>query len=58
MSLYSRLARLYTKESSFTHESNWIITKNGQYKLLSKRSLTAEDQKIISKVAEEANSKQ
>ena len=50
-SLYERIGGLYLKGSTFIFESDWIKTKNGQYKILSKIKFSNEDEKIINDLA-------
>jgi len=50
-SLYERIARLYTKGSSYYIQSDWIKTKNGEYQILSKSDFSNEELKKINKLA-------
>lgn len=55
--LYSALASWYQRGSSFTHLTDWILTPNGQYKLLSKGDLTDHDLEEINSYAKDVLAK-
>ncbi len=50
-SLYDRISRLYSKGSSYHHEIDWVKTKNGEYRILSKINFSDSELKEIDKLA-------
>jgi hypothetical protein len=42
--LYEKIAKMYSRGSSYTNMSDWVKSKNGEYMILTKQSLTS-DQK-------------
>jgi hypothetical protein len=57
ISLYGRLASLYAKGSSYHYESDWIKTKNGQYKIVAKKTLSKDEEEFIEQTAANIESK-
>lgn len=56
-SLYERVAKFYAKGSAFHFMTDWIKTKNGEYRLISKTNFNQSDLEEITKFAESIEEK-
>jgi hypothetical protein len=56
-SLYDRISKLYAKGSSYHLETDWIKTKNGEYRILSRVNFSKEQLDKIDKIASSIESK-
>lgn len=56
-SLYSRIANLYSKGSSYHNITDWIKTKNGEYKIISKLKFNKDEMDEILSFAQSIEAK-